>query len=259
MSNIHPTAVVHPTAVIGEDVEIGANTVVGAYSVIECATIGANCKISPGAFIGGPPQDFKYDVSQKTRLILGDGCVVRECVTLNRGTMSDGGTGVTKIGNNCFFMAYSHVGHDCEVGNNVILTNNVSLGGHVIVGDYAVFGGIAGVHQFVRVGAMVMVGGMSGVDRDIAPYCMAQGERINLIGLNSVGLRRRGLARETISQIKNAYKTIFLGQKLLKEAVAEVEAQGNVSPELAMFLNFLKAPSKRGITRARMTSGEESE
>ncbi|MEK6544467.1 MAG: acyl-ACP--UDP-N-acetylglucosamine O-acyltransferase, partial [Elusimicrobiota bacterium] len=220
MSNIHPTAIIDPSArlgadisigpycVIGRDVEIGSGAKVGAHTVIENATIGANLKVIAGAFIGTPPQDLKYK-DEPTRVQIGDNCTVRECVTLNGGTTTDGGDGVTRIGNNCLFMAYSHVAHDCVVADNVIMTNCVALAGHVKLGEGAIIGGLSAVHQFVRIGEGAMIGGVSGVERDVPPYCLAQGNRCELIGLNLIGLKRKKADRATIAAVRNAFETLF--------------------------------------------------
>jgi len=262
-SRIHPTAIVHPSAKIAGNVTIGPyaiiyagaqiaeGTTIGPHAVIENATIGEGCEIHASAFVGTAPQDMKHDGEENTRLILGTNCVVRECVTLNSGTLKDGGQGVTTIGNNCFFMAYSHVAHDCRLGNGVIMANSVALAGHVTVGNNVVFGGNSAAHQFVRVGDLAMIGGLSGVDRDIPPFCLAQGNHCELVGLNSVGLRRNGLTREAMADIKKAYKALFLSQIPLTEAIEELEKSTASTPSVQLLLGFLKSPSKRGITRPR--------
>lgn len=261
---IHPTAIVHPSArieqgvsigpyaVIGEGVTVGAGTSIGSHSVVEFAAIGKNCRISPHAVVGTPPQDFKYN-NEPTKLIMGDNCVVRECVTLNRGTLADGGDGATVIGNDCYFMAYSHVAHDCMVGNGAVLVNCAALAGHVTLGDYVMIGGLSAVHQFVRVGTLVMVGGATGVERDAPPFSMIEGNRGKLMGLNMVGLRRRGFNRAQVSAIHKAYETLFHSGRPLADALVLLE-QGNPGPELHSLIDFLKAPSKRGITRPEKTA-----
>ncbi len=255
MELIHPTAVVHPTAkldpsvkigpyaVIGEDVEIGAGTTIGAHALVESTTMGRENRILPGSFVGGPPQDLKY-AGEKTRLVMGDRNTVREGVTLNRGTTA---TGVTRIGSNCLFMANSHVAHDCVVGDNVVIVNTVGLAGHVTVGDFTVIGGIAGVHQFTRIGRYCMVGGGSMVVKDLPHYCMCQGDRAVLRGLNLLGLRRAGFGREVVSGIKEAYRTLFMSGLPLEEAAAKVKAE-NSKPEILALVDFVSS-SKRGIMR----------
>ena len=254
MTNIHPTAVVHPSAkidptaqigpyaVIGEEVEIGAGTTVGAHAVVEFATVGKNNRLFPGCYVGTAPQDLKY-AGEKTRLVMGDGNRVRECVTLNRGTTA---TGETVIGSNCLFMAYSHVAHDCRIGNGVIVVNSVGIAGHVEIGDFTVLGGIAGVHQFVRIGRYCMVGGGSMAGKDLPSFCTCQGDRATLRGLNLLGMRRAGLSRETISAVKDAYKTLFMSGLTIEDAIARLKTVP--VPEVHEMLQHIER-SKRGIMR----------
>ena len=251
----HPTAIVHPDAkidpsvsigpyaVIGEDVEIGAGSRIGAHAVVEFTHMGRENRILPGSFVGGPPQDLKY-AGEKTRLVMGDRNTVREGVTLNRGTSA---TGQTRIGSDCLFMANSHVAHDCVLGDHVVIVNTVGLAGHVTVGDFTVIGGIAGVHQFTRIGRYCMVGGGSMVVKDLPHYCMCQGDRAVLRGLNLLGLRRSGLPRETVSEIKEAYKTVFMSGLPLEEALGKVKASTS-KPEVLTLVEFIEG-SKRGVMR----------
>lgn len=251
---IHPTAVIHPTArlaagvevgpyaVIGPEVEAGPGTWIGPHAIVEYATLGAGCKIHPHAFVGTPPQDLKYK-GEKTRVRIGDGTVVRECVTVNRGTSA---SGLTSVGKNCLLMAYCHVAHDCALGDDVIMANVGTLAGHVQVGDSVVIGGLVAVHQFTRIGAGAMLGGGSKVAADVAPFCMTHGDRAVIVGLNVVGLRRRGLSREALSAIKEAYKIIFHSGLSLEAAVAALEKVG--VPEVGLFVDFLRKPS-RGLCR----------
>jgi len=264
MSDIHPTAVIHPGAqieagasvgpfaFIGEDARIGAGTVVGAHAVVEFATLGKNNRLHPGCFVGTPPQDLKYK-GERTRLALGDDNTVREGVTLNRGTTA---TGETRIGSHCLFMANSHVGHDCRVGDRVILVNSVALAGHVEVADCAILGGMAGVHQFVRIGRFCMIGAGSMVGKDVPPFCTCQGDRATLRGLNLIGLRRAGFAHSAVSAVKAAYKTLFLSGLRLEEALAQLRAS-KPGPEVAELLSFIEGIGKRGVMRA--ASGESAE
>lgn len=265
MSKIHPTAVVDPSAkidpsveigpyaVIGADVVIGAGTTIGAHSVVEYTHMGRDNRISPGAYIGGPPQDLKY-AGEHTLLVMGDRNAVRECVTLNRGTSAHG---ETRIGSGCLFMANSHVPHDCIIGDGVILVNSVGIAGHVEIGDHTVVGGLVGVHQYVRIGRYCMLSGGSMVNKDIPPFCTGQGDRAVLRGLNLVGLRRAGLSRESISAVKAAYKTLFLSGLPLEEAVSRLKS-GSPSPEVIELLDFI-ARSKRGITRPAAGAAAEQE
>jgi UDP-N-acetylglucosamine acyltransferase len=254
-SSIHPTAIVDPGAkiaegveigpyaVIGPEVEIGAGSWVGPHAVVEYATIGAGCKIHPHAFVGTPPQDLKYK-GEKTRAVIGDRTVIRECVTVNCGTSA---SGATVVGKNCLIMAYCHVAHDCVLGDNVIMANVATLAGHVEVGNDVVIGGIVAVHQFARIGTGAMLGGGSMIASDVAPFCMTHGNRAWIVGLNVVGLRRRGLSREALSAIKGAYKTAFMSNLTLPDAVKQIE-QLPQTPEVSAFLEFLRKPS-RGLCR----------
>ena len=263
MGAIHTTAVIHPSAkidpsaeigpyaIIGEDTVIGARTTVGPHAIIEFATLGQDNRIHPGCFIGTPPQDLKY-AGQKTRLIMGDRNTVREAAHLNRGTTA---TGETRIGSDCLIMAFTHIAHDCRVGNRVILVNNSGLAGHVEVADNVIISTQVGVHQFVRVGRGVMISAGSMVGKDIPPFCCAQGDRARLRGLNLVGLRRSGLPRQTLSAIKDAYKTLFLSGLLQAEALRQLKA-GSHPPEVQELLAFIEG-SKRGVMRPEAEPEEE--
>ncbi|HZI05767.1 MAG TPA: acyl-ACP--UDP-N-acetylglucosamine O-acyltransferase, partial [Archangium sp.] len=216
MAQVHPMAVVHPGArlhetvevgpyaVIGEKVTIGEGTRVGPHVVIDGrTTIGARNRIFPFAAVGWAPQDLKY-AGEDTQLIIGDGNTIRESVTMNIGTV--GGGGVTRVGNNNLFMAYSHVAHDCVVGNGCVIANGVALAGHVQLEDSVILGGLSAVHQFTRLGKHAFIAGGSMVVMDVPPYCTAQGDRAELAGLNVVGLQRHGFSEEQIGRIKEAYK-----------------------------------------------------
>lgn len=263
--NVHPTAVVDPSAkldasvvvgpyaVIGPETVVGAGTTIAAHAVLEHVHMGKNNRIFSGAYVGTAPQDLKY-AGEKTRLVMGDNCLVRECVTLNRGTTA---TGETRIGNDCLFMAYSHVAHDCRVGNHVILVNSVALAGHVEIGDYTVVGGLAAIHQFTRVGAMVMIGGGAMVGKDVPPFCLAQGDRATLRGLNVVGLRRSGLPREAVSAVREAYKTLFLRGLTQEQALSQLKA-GNPPKPVQDMIAFIES-SKRGVMRPASAGAAEEE
>lgn len=262
---IHPTAVVHrtakidpsaeigPYAVIGEEVVIGAGCSIGAHAHVEFTHMGKNNRILPGAFVGGPPQDLKY-AGERTMLVMGDGNTVRESVTLNRGTAAHG---ETRIGDNCLFMAYSHVAHDCIIGNNVVVVNSVGIAGHVEIGDFTVVGGLVGIHQYTRIGRFCMVGGGSMVGKDIPHFCTCQGDRATLRGLNLLGLRRAGFDRAAVSAIKDAYKTLFMSGLRLEEAVAQLKASGPV-PQVMEMLDFIER-TKRGIMRPATAAEAEEE
>ncbi|MBI4052183.1 MAG: acyl-ACP--UDP-N-acetylglucosamine O-acyltransferase [Elusimicrobia bacterium] len=261
---IHPTAVVDPSAqlaegvevgpytILGKNVSIGKNTVVGPHCMVEYSQIGSDNRIHMGACIGTPPQDFKYS-GQPTKLILGDNNVIREYVTLNRGNVTE----LTVIGNDCMFMAYSHVGHDCRVGNGLVLVNSSALAGHVEVGDGVIIGGMVGIHQFVRIGSVVMLGAGSMVGLDVPPFCTVQGDRAKLVGLNLIGMRRAGIGREGISSVKDAFKTLFLSGVTLKEAIEKLKS-GPMTQEAASLVGFVEK-SKRGIMRLRKSAPEEEE
>ena len=201
-----------PYSVIGPNVEIGEGTIVQSHVNITGDTkIGLNNKIYPFASIGNDPQDLKFK-GEETKLEIGDNNKIREYVTINPGT--EGGGGLTKVGNNCLFMVSAHVAHDCLVGDNVILANNVPLGGHAHVDDNAIIGGNSAVQQFTRVGKFAMIGGMCGVVRDVIPYGIAHGNRSVLQGLNLIGLRRKNIPNKEIMKLSDAYKEIFKNENL---------------------------------------------
>lgn len=256
--NIHPTAIVHPGAKIAEGVEIGAYSVVGehvsvgkdtriaSHVLVEgWTTIGERNQIFSFSSVGTPPQDIGYK-NEETYLIIGNDNVIRESATVHRATTKE--DRVTVIGNNNFLMAYSHVAHDCKLGNHIIMANSVGLGGHITIGDYAILGGIVAVHQFVRIGAYAIIGGQSAVPQDIPPYVSASGNRAKLYGLNLVGLKRRGFSDGSIANLKKAYRIIFRSGLILEEALSRVKAELGDSPEAMHLMGFMKN-SKRGITR----------
>lgn len=255
---IHATAIVHPGAkiadsveigpyaVIGDNVTIGAGTTVGPHAVIEgWCEIGKDNKIFQFASVGAVPQDLKFH-GEKSWLRIGDRNTVREFVTMHRGT-EDGGS-ETIVGNDNLFMAYAHVAHDCRVGNHVILANAATLAGHVTVDDHAILGGLSAVHQFTRIGTHAMISGGSMVNQDITPYTIAQGDRAEPVGINLVGLKRRGFSEEAVRAVKNAYKVFFRSGLRMEEALAQVADDAAKFPELAVFVNFIK-DSQRGIAR----------
>jgi len=258
MSNIHPTAIIHPNATIGKNVSIGAYCVIGEnvkladniklYSHV-CVdgdtSIGENSTIFPFAAIGLPPQDLKY-AGEKSKVIIGKNNKIREYVTIHPGTQGD--KMVTKIGDNCLLMVSVHVAHDCVVGNNVILANNATLAGHVVVGDFAIIGGLSAIHQFTRIGDHAIVGGMSGIESDIIPYGSAMGERASLAGLNLVGLKRRNFDRETINDLREAYKILFLDDNdTLDKRIQNVETKFKGNKQVEEILNFIKNNQTRAI------------
>ncbi len=255
---IHPTAVVAQSArlgdgvevgaytVIGPDVEIGDNTRIGAHAVIEGPTrIGRDNQIFQFASVGSAPQDKKYQ-GEPTRLEVGDRNVIRECVTLNRGTTKD--EGVTRIGDDNLFMAYVHVAHDCRVGDRCVLANNATLGGHVHIGDWVIMGGLSGVHQFCQVGAHAFIANNAAVTRDVPPYVMAVGQPAAAHSVNSEGLKRRGFTAEQIRNIRNAFRLLYRSGLKLSDASTQLEALAEEQPELRLIVEFLPL-SKRSIVR----------
>jgi UDP-N-acetylglucosamine acyltransferase len=255
---IHPTAIVAsdaqlgdgveigPYTIIGADVKIGKNTVIGPHTVIEDFTqIGEGCHIFQFCSIGGLPQDLKFG-GEKTRVIIGNYNTIREFVTINRSTSAD--IGVTIIGDHNLLMAYSHVAHNCKLGNRIVMDNVATLAGHVHVDDFAIIGGLSGVHQFCRIGAHSMIGGMSAAVKDVPPYTIAQGNHAKLFGLNLIGLKRRGFSEETIKAINKVYKIIFRSHLLLDVAIKKAEAEVEAIPEVTYFIKFLKE-SQRGVCR----------
>lgn len=258
-TEIHATAFVAPNAKIGQDVTIGPFCVVENDAVVgdRChlaahvivhgfTTLGADCQVSPFASLGGPPQDLMYK-GENTMAEIGAGCVIREYVTVNRGTVKGGG--MTKVGDKCMLMASSHVAHDCQLGREVIIANSGALAGHIHVGDYATIGGLSAVHQFVRIGDYAYIGGMSAVSQDVPPYVIAtsRGESF-LHGLNKIGLKRRGFSDETISALKKAYRLIFRYGLTVPEAVERVKAEVEQLPEVLRLIDFMQT-SKRGVSR----------
>jgi len=256
---VHPTAIVHPScelaegveigpySIIGEDVKIGENTWIGSHVVIDQGTvIGKNCQIFHHASIGTPPQHIRYQ-GEKTRVIIGDNSVIREFVTIHRGTSFGGG--LTKVGNSNFIMAYAHVAHDCQLGDFVIMANAAQLAGHVTVGDHAIIGGVAAVHQFVRIGKFAFIGGATAVPKDIPPYVTASGIRAKLYGINVTNLKRNGFSDEVIRALRKAYKILFRSSKPLKGCIEEIKnSELFAYPEVKDLVEFLEG-SKRGITR----------
>ena len=254
---VHPTAIVDPGAllaadvtvgpfaVIGPQVRIGARTRIGSHTVLEGRTeIGADCLIGSHVVIGAPPQDLKYR-DEPTRVVIEDDVTVREFASVHRASV--GGHGITRVGRQAYLMAYVHVAHDCQIGEQVVMANQASLAGHVEIGPHAVIGGMTGVHQFVRIGAYAFVGACSGVLQDIPPYVKAQGNRAKPFGLNVVGLRRQGFSAEAVQALKEAYRLIFESDRNTSQALAELEA-GGALPEVQSFVAFIKA-SHRGISK----------
>jgi len=258
MAEIHPTAIIEKNVQLGEnvvigpyvciksDVTVGDNTRIEANAYIGSFTrIGKNCRIFPSAVVGTIPQDLKFK-GEMSELVIGDNTTIREFCMINRGTK--GGGALTKIGSNVLLMAYVHIAHDCIIGDRVIIANAVQLAGHVVIEESAVIGGMSAVHQFVRIGKLAMIGGMSGVAQDVAPFCLATGNRARLNGLNLVGLRRAGFSNEEIVELKEAYKTLFKRNLTFEKAYEKLKE--STSSNVIHMIEFLKH-SKRGFCRDR--------
>ena len=254
-AKIDPTAEIGPYAIIGPETTIGARTKVGAHTVVEYATLGADNILHSGCYVGTPPQDLKY-AGEKTRFVMGDKNVVRECVTMNRGTAQGGG--VTTVGSNCLFMACSHIAHDCHVGNNVIVVNAVLLAGHVHIGDGAVLGGMCAIHQYNRIGRLAMLGGGSMNGLDVLPFANTQGDRAVIRGLNLLGLKRAGVPPESRTALKDAYKTLFLSGLTQVDALARLKA-GKADPIVQEWIDFIESAGKRGYMRPAVGATELEE
>lgn len=239
-----------PFCTVGPDVEIGDGVTLHSHVNLDGhTTIGARSEIFPFASIGTAPQDLSYK-GDPTTASVGEDCVIRESVTVNRGTPK---TGATTIGDRCFLMAYAHVAHDCRVGNNVIFANAATIGGHVKVGDYVFLGGLCAVHQFTRIGDFAMVGGVTGVKEDVIPYGMAfgaNGTSGELIGLNVVGMKRRGLSRDDVRTVRACYETLFYGVGTFAERLADATAAYRDHPAAGRLIAFIEAGEKRPVMMA---------
>jgi UDP-N-acetylglucosamine acyltransferase len=251
LAYVHPQAkvannvILDPFVTIEKNVEIGEGTWIGHHATImEGARIGRNCRIFPGAVISAIPQDLKFD-GEETTVHIGDNTTIREFVTVNRGTKA---SYKTVIGKNCLLMAYVHVAHDCVIGNNVILANAATLAGHIEIDDFAIVGGLAAVHQFVKIGAHSMISGGGMARKDIPPYTKAAREPLSYVGVNSIGLRRRGFTNEQINQIQEIYRIIYLKNYNVSQAVNIIEADVPATPERDEILTFI-ASSARGIMK----------
>lgn len=256
-NHIHPSSVIAPGAKLGAGVKIGPFCTVGAHvelgegvelishaAVAGRTRIGANTQIYPFASIGHEPQDLKYHGELST-LSIGANCKIREGVTINPGTQ--GGGMSTTVGDNCAFLANSHVGHDCHVGSNVVFSNNVMLAGHCTVGDFVILGGGAAVIQYARIGAHAFVGGMSGLENDLIPYGMALGNRAHLSGLNIVGLKRRGFSSSDVHDMRRAYRALFANEGTLGERTDDVAQQFKDHAIVQEIVAFIRAPSKKSL------------
>jgi UDP-N-acetylglucosamine acyltransferase len=265
MPRIHPTAIVAPGAILADDVVIGAYCIVGervelgagvslmSHVVIDGrTTIGDGTRIFPFASIGFEPQDLKYR-GEDSSLIVGRNNTIREYVTMNPGT--EGGGMVTRVGDDGLFMIGVHVAHDCQIGNHVIMANNATLAGHVVVEDFALLGGLSAVHQFVRIGRHAMIGGMSGVERDVIPYGQVMGDRARLSGLNIIGMQRQGFSREDIQGLRSAYQFLFSAEGTFSDRVNEAADRfGGIRP-VDDIIAFIRADSSRAICQPKGPNG----
>ncbi|MCP9747659.1 acyl-ACP--UDP-N-acetylglucosamine O-acyltransferase [Lacihabitans sp. CS3-21] len=252
LAYVHPGAkvaqnvVIEPFVTIQNDVEIGEGTWIGPnVTIFSGARIGKNCKIYPGAVIAAEPQDLKFK-GEYTTVEIGDNTVIRECVTINRGTTDKN---KTVVGSNCLIMAYVHIAHDCMVGNYVILANGVQLAGHIILGDYVFVGGTSAVHQFVNIGSHAMVAGGSLVRKDVPPFVKAAREPLSYAGVNSIGLRRRGFTSDKIEEIQDIYRILYLSGLNNTSAIDKVELEYAATAERDEIINFIRN-SERGIIKS---------
>ncbi len=265
---IDPSARIEAGATIGKDVLIGPYCTIGAQvsvgdgcrlighvNLTGHTTIGRRTVIYPFASLGSPPQSYSYR-GGPTRLVVGAECDIRENVTMSIGT-EDGG-GVTEVGDRCFFMVGSHVGHDCKVGNHVVFANNTVLGGHVTIGDHVVFGGGVAVRQFVRIGEGAMIVGLSGVRADVIPFGMAHGPLAVLIGLNVIGMRRRGVSKADVQRVRSAYQALFFGEGEFRSRVARIGAEYSADPLIGKIIEFIRT-AKRPLTMAVKRNETEEE
>ncbi len=244
-ARIDPSAEIGPYVVIGSDVQIGAGTVVGPHVVIDQNTIiGENNTIHQGAAIGGPPQDLSFK-GQKTWVRIGNGNTIREFVTIHRATKEEG---ATTIGDNNYIMAYAHFGHDVQVGNHCILCNNIGLAGHVTIGDRAVISALVGVHQFSRIGSMVMIGGLARINQDVLPYTLIEGNPASTHGLNVVGLRRNGVDAAARRELKAAYKILCRSGLSTEKALVRIAAEVKSVDEVRRLVDFVNG-TKRGFIK----------
>lgn len=249
-------AFVGPYCSVGKDVIIGSGTrLISHVNVAGQTTIGGGCTIYPFASLGTAPQSLGYR-GEPTRLEIGENCMIRESVTMNVGTAAGGG--VTRIGDRGYFMAYSHVGHDCRVGNDVIFANSATLGGHCEIGDSVFIGGLSAVHQFARIGSQVMIGGVSGVRGDVIPYGLANGQHAFLDGLNIVGMRRRKFTRERLHKVRAFYRELFHGRGAFADRLAALQGEREADPAIAEILDFLGHDTKRSLVLPKQTSGRPS-
>ena len=254
-TRIHPTAIVSRKAEVAPDVEVGAFAIIGDNCTVPSGciiapratlernvTLGQNVQVGMGTILGGPPQDLKF-MGEETSVEIGEGTVIREYTTINRGTAH---SFKTTVGRNCLLMSYVHLAHDCHIGNNVILSNVVQLAGHVVVDDKAIISGLSAAHQFVRIGRQSFIGGMSRVSKDIPPFLKAVGNPVKLYGLNTVGLQRGGMDEETIRELKRAYRMLFRSEMNVTQAIERAQTELEPLAEGKELIRFVEA-SERGV------------
>jgi len=259
MSNIHPNAIIEDGATLADDVKVGAFTFVSKDAVLKSGveimqgaqvygntTVGEDTKIYPYAVVGMPPQDSGYVQEDDVKVIIGKNCKIREFVTINAGTKHGGG--VTRIGDDCFIMIYCHIAHDCQVGNNVIMANNATLAGHAEVGSFTVIGGLTPIHQFVKIGEGCMIGGASAISQDIPPFCLAEGNRAVVKGLNAVGLKRR-FEKDDIRALQGAFRKLFRSENAIKDVANEI-LKNETNEQVLKMCSFIKETT-RGIPYER--------
>jgi UDP-N-acetylglucosamine acyltransferase len=255
--NLHPTAIINknarlsgdvkvgPYTIINDEVEVDQGTEIGSHVLIDSGTIiGKNCRIHHGAVLGTLPQDLKFK-GEKTLLLIGDNSIIREYATLNRGTEY---REKTVLGKDCFIMIYAHVAHDCLLGDHVILANSANLAGHVEIGDYAIIGGVVPVHQFVKIGCHSIIGGGFRVQKDVCPYSLVGGYPLKTMGLNIIGLKRRGFSENTIEILKQTFKLLFRSNLNTSQAVDKIKIEIEPIPEVKIILDFI-SQSERGIIK----------
>lgn len=255
--NIHHTAIIHedakladrvkvgPYSIINQEAEVGVGTEIGSHVLIDSKTrIGKNCKIHHGAVLGTLPQDLKFK-GEDTFVTIGDGTVIREYATINRGTEY---RGKTVLGKNCLIMIYAHLAHDCLLGDHVILANSVNVGGHVEIGDWAIIGGVVPIHQFAKIGAHAIVGGGFRVQKDVCPYALVAGYPLKTVGLNRIGLQRRGFPEKTMQILEKTFRILFKSKLNTTQAVERIKAEVELIPEVKTILDFIAA-SERGIIK----------
>ncbi len=244
-AKLHESVEVGPFAIIEDDVVIGEGSRIGSMALIASgARIGKNVRVFHGAVISSIPQDLKFE-GEDTTANIGDNTVVREYATINRGTSESGST---DVGQDCLIMTYAHIAHDCKLGHHVIMANSVNLAGHVHIGDYAIIGGIVPVHQFVKIGAYSMIGGGFRVPRDVCPYALLGGYPLKVIGLNLIGLKRKGFPRETIAVLRQVFKILFFSDLNTSQALEKIKEDVEIIPEVEEIITFIK-DSSRGLIK----------